>query len=217
MFVAVIIETSIAQAPGTDYPNLAGKRNLRSSRILKFSTELPIGWTSTPRSQAGATGRTMSSSSISAAGLAQDVLSASNPTQQQALQTLQNSLASGNLTGAQSAFQRLLTALQNSGTSAGSSLSSNSQLSTDMSTLGSALSSGDLSTAQSAFATVLGDLKNSASAAQLNEATAASQSLQLVEGLLATLNSDAASSASSDTISVLQSFYANKSGLNLLA
>jgi len=163
----------------------------------------------------------MSISSISAAGLAQDVLSASDPTQQQALQTLQNSLASGNLTRAQSAFQTLLTVLQNSGTSGGSSLSSpsqpgNSQLSTDMSTLGSALSSGDLSTAQSAFATVLGDLKNSASAAQVNEANAASQSLQLVEGLLATLNSNAAS-ASADTTSILQSFYASKSGLNLLA
>ena len=162
----------------------------------------------------------MSISSISAAGLAQDVLSASDPTQQQALQTLQNSLASGNLTRAQSAFQTLLTVLQNSGTSGGSSLSSpsqpgNSQLSTDMSTLGSALSSGDLSTAQSAFATVLGDLKNSASA-QVNEATVAFQSLQLVEGLLATLNSNAAS-ASADTTSILQSFYASKSGLNLLA
>ncbi|MGA7442934.1 MAG: hypothetical protein WBW82_12255, partial [Candidatus Sulfotelmatobacter sp.] len=70
----------------------------------------------------------------------------------------------------------------------------------------------------SAFAAVLGDLKNSASTAQINEATAASQSLQLVEGLLATLNSDAAPSSSSDnTTSILQSFYASKSGLNLLA
>jgi hypothetical protein len=31
MFVEVIIETSIEQVPGTDYPILAGKGNLRSS------------------------------------------------------------------------------------------------------------------------------------------------------------------------------------------
>ncbi|MFZ0200064.1 MAG: hypothetical protein WB523_08455 [Candidatus Sulfotelmatobacter sp.] len=160
----------------------------------------------------------MSISSISAATLAQDVLSASNPTQQQALQSLQNSLANGDLTGAQSGFQALLAVLKNSATSSGTNLSSNSQLSSDISALGSALSSGDLTTAQSAFAAVLGDLKNSASTAQINEATAASQSLQLVEGLLATLNSDAAPSSSSDnTTSILQSFYASKSGLNLLA
>jgi hypothetical protein len=73
-----------------------------------------------------------------------------------------------------------------------------------------------LSTAQSAFATVLGDLKSSPSAAQVNEATAASQSLQLVEGLLGTLNSNIASSADS-TASLLQSAYASQTGLNELA
>jgi len=41
---------------------------------------------------------------ISAAGLSQDVLLSSNPPQQQALQTLQSSLSSGDLNGAQSAF-----------------------------------------------------------------------------------------------------------------
>jgi hypothetical protein len=160
----------------------------------------------------------MSVGSISAASLSQDVLLSSNSTQQQALQTIQNSLASGDLSGAQSAFQTLQSVLQSSATTSGSSLSSNSQLSTDLSALGSALSSGDLSTAQSAFATVLGDIKNSASPAQINEATAASQSLQLVEGLLATLNSDTAASTTVDnTTSLLQSFYAGQSGLNVLA
>jgi hypothetical protein len=160
----------------------------------------------------------MSVGSISAASLSQDVLLSSNSTQQQALQSIQNSLASGDLSGAQSAFQTLQSVLQNSATSSGSSLSSNTQLSTDLSALGSALSSGDLSTAQSAFATVLGDIKNSASPAQMNEATAASQSLQLIEGLLATLDSNTASSATVDnTTSLLQSFYAGQSGLNVLA
>jgi hypothetical protein len=160
----------------------------------------------------------MSIGAISAAGLGQDVLSSSNSAQQQALRSLENNLSSGDLISAQSAFQTLQTVLQNSATSNGSTLSANSQLATDLSALGSALTSDDLSSAQSTFATVLGDLKSSASAAQSNEANAASQSVQLVEGLLSTLNSSATSSASTDTTtSILQSFYAGKSGLNLIA
>lgn len=160
----------------------------------------------------------MSISSISAAGLSQDVLAASNSSQQQALQSLQQSLASGDVNGAQSAFQTLQALFQNSATTSGSTLSSNSQLATDLSTLGSALNSGDLSSAQSAFATVLGDLKTSASAAQVNEATAASQSLQLVEGILSTLNADATSSSSTDdTTALIESVYGSSSGLNVLA
>ncbi|MGC2060610.1 MAG: hypothetical protein WA653_20260 [Candidatus Sulfotelmatobacter sp.] len=160
----------------------------------------------------------MSISSISAAGLSQNVLASSNSAQQQAPQSLQQSLASGDLNGAQSAFQSLQVIFQNSATTTGSTLSSNSQLSTDLSTLGSALNSGDLSSAQSAFATVLGDLKNSASAAQVNEATAASQSLQLVEGLLSTLNADTTSSSGTDnTTAILESVYGSSSSLNVLA
>jgi hypothetical protein len=158
----------------------------------------------------------MTVSSISAAGLSQDVLLSGNSNQQQALQALQNNLASGDLAGAQSAFQALQNVLQNSTTAGGSSLSSNSQLTSDLTALGSALSSGDLSTAQSTFATVAGDLKNSASPAQTNEATAASQAVQLVEELLSTVNSNASSSGDLTT-SILESFYANKSGLNVLA
>jgi hypothetical protein len=157
---------------------------------------------------------------ISAAGLGQDVLSSGNSSQQQALQALQNSLASSDPNGAQSAFQTLQSVLQNSATANGTSLLSNSQLSTDLTSLGSALSSGNLSTAQSAFATVLGDLKNTASPAQTNEANAASQSVQLVEGLLSTLNSTSTSSFTSSssadlTTSLLQSYYGNKSGINV--
>jgi hypothetical protein len=62
----------------------------------------------------------VATSAISAAGLSEYVLSTSNATQlQQALQTLQNSLASGNLTGAQSAFQTVQTLYQNSVTASG--------------------------------------------------------------------------------------------------
>jgi hypothetical protein len=161
-------------------------------------------------------------SSISAVGLSQDVFSSGYSTQQQALQALQNNLSSGNLTGARSAFQSLQSVLQNSATATGSTTSSNSQLTTDLTSLGSALSSGNLSTAQSAFATVLGDLKNSASPAQINEASAASQSVQLIADLLSSLNS---SSSSSSTLSstldltspLLQSVYGSQGGLNVYA
>ena len=161
----------------------------------------------------------MTVSSISAAGLSQYVLSTSSSTQlQQALQTLQNSLASGDVSGAQTAFQAVQTLYQKSVTASGSSQSSGSQVSTDLAALGSALSSGDLSTAQSAFATVQTDLKTSASPSQITEANAASQSVALVDELLGTLNPSSASSSLSDTTnSLLQSVYGNQSGLSVYA
>ena len=154
--------------------------------------------------------------SISASGLSQDVLQSGYSNQQQSLQDLQNNLALGNLSGATSAFQSLQAVLQNSITAAGSTLWSNSQLVTDMTALGNALSSGDLPGAQSAFATVLGDLKNFASSAQINEANAASQSVQLVESLLSSLGSGSPSASSLDsTTSLLQSVHGSHSGLNV--
>jgi hypothetical protein len=159
----------------------------------------------------------MSISPISAGGLSQAVLLSSNSAQQQALQTLQSSLASGNLNNAQSAFQTLQTLFQNSALSVGSSSVSNSQLSTDLSALGSALSSGDVSTSQSAFATVQSDLKNSATAAQTNEDTAATQSLQLVEGILGSLNSSSTSSSVDNPTSILQSVYSLQNSIDVLA
>jgi hypothetical protein len=160
----------------------------------------------------------MSINPISAAGLGQYVLQASNSTQlTQALQSLQNSLASGDLSGSQSAFQTLQTLYQNSATAGGSTSSSSSQLSTDLTAIGTALTAGDLSTAQSAFATFQNDLKTSPPPWQSNETNAASQSLQLVEGILSTLNSSSPSSASDSTSALLESVYGSKSGLNVLA
>jgi hypothetical protein len=159
----------------------------------------------------------MTISPISAAGLSQDVLSASSLPLQQALLALQNSLASGDLNAAQSTFQRLQNILQNSATANGSTQSSNFQLAGDVTALGNALSAGTLSAAQSAFATVLGDLKTSASAAQINEATAASQSVQLVEGLLSSLNSSNTSGNTDSTTAILESFYGSQGGLNVYA
>jgi hypothetical protein len=158
-------------------------------------------------------------SSISAGGLGQNVFSSSNSNQLRlTLQTLQNSLASGNLTGAQSAFQTLQTLFQNSATANGSGLCSSSQLSTDMVVLGKALSTGDVSSAQSAFAMVLGDLKNTALPSQINEATAAAQSVQLVHGILSSLDSNGSSSSSSNlTNSLPPSIYTSQGGLDVYA
>jgi len=165
----------------------------------------------------------MTTGSISAASLSEYVLSSSNVTQlQQAFRTLQNSLASGDLNGAKAAFQTVQKLNQNSATASGSSLSSSSQLSTDLAALGRALNSGDLpsgdlSTAQSAFATVQSDLKNAPSLAQANEISAASQSVQLVNALLSSSNSSTTSSLSDMTSSVLEKVYGNRGGLNVLA
>ncbi|HYW37324.1 MAG TPA: hypothetical protein VE957_04355 [Terriglobales bacterium] len=155
----------------------------------------------------------MTTGSISAAGLSEYVLASSNSTQlQQALQTLQNSLASGDLNGANSAFQTVQRISQLSATLSGGSQSSSSQLSTDLAALGGALSSGDLSTAQSDFATVQSDLKNFPSPSQPIETNVASQSVQLVNELLSTLNSSSSSSSTSDsTTFVLEKLYGSPS------
>jgi hypothetical protein len=121
------------------------------------------------------------------------------------------------LSGSQSAFQTLQTLYQNSATAGGTNLSSSSQLSTDLTALGTALTSGDLSTAQSAFATLQSDLKTSPSPSQTNETTAASQSLQLVQEVLGTLNSSTASSSANSTSALLDSVYGSGSSLNVLA
>jgi ribosomal protein S20 len=154
--------------------------------------------------------------SISASGLSQYVLAASNSTQlQQTLQALQNNLASGDLKGAQSAFQNLQKLNQNLATAGGSGSPGDSQLSTDLTTLGSALSSGDLSSAQSAFATVQSDLKNAASPSRTVEANAVSQSQQLVQELLSALSVNSSSSSTSDgTTSMLEKVYGSPSSLN---
>ncbi|MGA7080814.1 MAG: hypothetical protein WBQ43_12115 [Terriglobales bacterium] len=161
----------------------------------------------------------MTVGSISAASLSQYVLSSSqsNPLQQ-AMESLQDSLASGDLNGAQAAFQTLQNLNQSLENASGNSASSYTQLSTDMTTLGSALSSGDLSTAQTAFSAVESDLKSSNSPSLTNEMNAASQSVQMVQQLLIPLNENGSSSSSSDNMtSVLERVYGSTGGLNVLA
>jgi hypothetical protein len=134
---------------------------------------------------------------------------------QQALQTLQNSLDSGDLNGAQSAYKKVQNLNQSQEAASGSSSSNDTQLSTDMTALGNALNSSDLTTAKSAFATVKKDLNSTASPSRTIESNVATQSEQLVQELLSSLNSSSSSSNSLDsTTSVLERVYGNPS-LNL--
>lgn len=159
----------------------------------------------------------MSVGPISAASLGQSVLASSNSSQlQQSLQTLQNSLALGDLNGAQSAFQTLQQLNQGLVTASGSNSSASSQLSSDLTTLGTALTAGDLATAQSAFTTVQNDLKGAASPSLAVETSAATEVEQLVAGVLGPLNS-AASSSTSDPTSLLDSLYQSTGRLNVTA
>lgn len=159
----------------------------------------------------------MTINSISAAGLSQGALSSSNSNQlKQILDTLQNSLASGDLNGAQSAFQSLQKLSQNLATASRSSLPNSSQLSIDLTALGGALSTGDLSSAQSAFATIQSDLKNAASPSLTIETNVASQSQQLVQELLSSLNLSSSLSSTDNTTSVLETVYGSR-GLNVQA
>ncbi|MGD0797363.1 MAG: hypothetical protein ABR910_06535 [Acidobacteriaceae bacterium] len=121
---------------------------------------------------------------------------------QQALQALQQNLAGGNLTAAQTAFNTYQSLNQSQSGSAASgsasSASSNSQLSSDLSALGSALSSGNLSSAQQAFATVKSDLKTTLSQAVANAEVAAAQTVQWVDDLFSLSSTDTSPSTPTD-------------------
>jgi ribosomal protein S20 len=127
----------------------------------------------------------MAIAALSTAGFSQYVAASSNVSaSQQAWQSLQQNLASGNLTAAQTAFNTYNQLNQNLWSASGSSSSSSSQLATDMKALGSAISSGDLSTAQSAFTTVQNDLKSTPSQAVTNAESAVNQTVQWMDDLL---------------------------------
>ncbi len=106
----------------------------------------------------------------------------------QAWQQLSQSLQSGDLQDAQSAFAtitQLQQQMQSSKT--GSPQNQNSQLSADMKTLGQALQSGDLSSAQSAFAAVQKDMQATHGHHHHHESSSASaESQSEVEQLLST-------------------------------
>jgi hypothetical protein len=150
----------------------------------------------------------MAIAALSTAGFSQYLALTSNVgASQQAWQSLQQSLASGNLTAAQTAFNSYQQLNQNL---SGSSTSSqaNSQFATDMTALGKAIGSGDLTTAQQAFTTVQNDLKSQPSPAVQSAESAVAQTVDEVDELLGFNNSASTSTASADpTTSILDSAY----------
>jgi ribosomal protein S20 len=151
----------------------------------------------------------MAVAALSTAGFNQYIAASSNVTaSNQALQTLQQSLAAGNLTAAQSAFNTYQQLNQ-------STTSANSQLGTDWKTLGSAVSSGNLTSAQSAFATVQSDLKSTPSQSITNAEAAVAQTVQWVDDLLNLSTSSSVSTAPADpTTAILDAAYGQNAGSN---
>jgi hypothetical protein len=152
----------------------------------------------------------MSVAALSTAGFSQYIASSSNVgPSQQAWQSLQQSLAQGNLTQAQSAFNTYNQLNQNLASASGSSSSATTQMATDMKALGSAIGSGNLSTAQSAFATVQTDLASTPSQSMTNATAAVAQSVQWVEDLLNLSSSSTANQTiTTDPVaSILNSVY----------
>ncbi len=159
---------------------------------------------------------TMAIAALSTAGFSQYVAASSNVSaSQQAWQSLQQSLASGNLSAAQTAFNAYSQLNQNLSATSGSNSSSSSQLSMDMKALGSAISSGDLSTAQSAFATVQSDMKSTPSQAVTNAESAVNQTVQWMDDLLNLSSMSGTTAAPVDpTTAILDSAYGLNSSSN---
>ena len=140
----------------------------------------------------------MSIPALSTAAFTQYVNSSSNiSASQQAFQSLQQGLASGNLAAAQLAFQTYQSLNQNLTKAGGAGQSA--QLAADLTTLGSALSNGNLSASRTAFAAVQSDLKSTTSQAITAAETAAAQTVNEIEELLSTFNANGSSSSSSSS------------------
>ena len=155
----------------------------------------------------------MAVAALSTAGF-QAMVSASSsiPASQRAWQSLQASLAAGNLTSAQSAlnaYNRINQAGSEASTATSSAASSSSsQMATDLASLGSAIGSGNVSSAQSAFATVQNDLKSSPPQAVTNAESAVTQTVQWMDDLLTLSSSGSAQQTPIDpTMAILDSAY----------
>lgn len=146
----------------------------------------------------------MAIAALSTAGFSQYLALTSNVgASEQAWQSLEQGLASGNLTAAQTAFNTYQQLNQNLTGS-----SSSSQFATDMTALGKAIGSGDVTSAQQAFATVQNDLKTEASPAVQSAESAVAQTVSEVDELLGVDNSATTSTTSTDpTTSILDSAY----------
>ncbi len=160
------------------------------------------------RSSGSRIGVKMSIAALSTAGFSQYVALTSNVgASQQAWQSLQQNIASGNLTAAQTAFNTYQQLSQNL-TGSGSSSNSSTQLAADMTALGTAIGSGDVTSAQQAFTTVQNDLKNTPSQAVQSAESAVAQTVGWVDELLNFSGSSGSSSEPVDpATSILDSAY----------
>jgi hypothetical protein len=158
----------------------------------------------------------MAIAALSTASLSQYISASSNVGKSQAAwQSLEQSLATGNLTAAQSAFNTYQQLNQNLSAAGGSNSAAaskgSSQLSTDMATLGSAIGSGDVSTAQQAFASVQSDLKTTPSQAMASATAAVAQTVQWVDDLLNLSSANSSTAAPVDpATAILDSAYGQK-------
>jgi len=142
----------------------------------------------------------MTVTALSSAGLSQYFSSSSNLAEsQKAFQSLQSSLAAGNLNAARDAY-KTYNQLNQLATVNGSS--SSAQLAADMSVLGSALIAGNLAKARVAFAAVQSDLKTTPSQAMENASAAAARTVQWVNELLSLSFDGCGSSKSFNTLNL---------------
>jgi ribosomal protein S20 len=145
----------------------------------------------------------MSIAALSTTGFSQYLALTSNVGgSQQAWQSLQQGLAAGNLTAAQTASNTYQQLNQNV---TGASVSS--QFATDMTALGKAIGSGDLTQAQQAFATVQSDLKDAPSPVVQRAENAVAQTVDQVDELLGFNNSASTDTAADPATSILDSAY----------
>jgi hypothetical protein len=155
----------------------------------------------------------MTIAALSTAGFSQYIAASSNVSaSQQAFQSLEQSLASGNLGQAQTAFnayqQLNQAATPTSSSGSSSSTTAVSQFSTDLTALGTAIGSGNLATAQSAFTTLQGDLKSAPPQAVTNAESAVAQTVSWVDDLLNLSSNNTADATPVDpTTSILDSAY----------
>lgn len=155
----------------------------------------------------------MSIAALSNAGFTQFVAASSNvAASQQALQALQQSLASGNLSVAQTAFNTYQALTQNLANSNGSVSASNAQLAADLSVLGKAIASGDLVSSQTAFTAVQNDVKGVGSPAVAAAEAAAAQTVTEIEQLLSTFAPTSTPTSTDPLSQILDTAYSSSLG-----
>ena len=150
-------------------------------------------------------GANMTVAALSTARISQQIPPTNSLTKsQQAWQTLQQSLASGNLAAAQSSFSTYQQSDQSLSSASSSASSASTQSTTQITALGNALSSGDLSGAQTAFANVQVDLQGAPAQATAAATAVTSEAAQRVDDLLTLSDSSSFSPTPADPTTAME-------------